>query len=976
MKIQPAVSTPPSQRRTVTFEYDARELPALDQVQLRGSFDPATGRYDAGWNEGQSIPMRDDGQAGDKVAGDGVYTAQVSLEQGQSQDFRWGAIDGKGRWLVMREEALPFSIDGPERVTYAPVTTHLYGMHRHGEDVSFRTWAPRAEGLSLEIYGAEGRKLESIPMERDGQDFKLEVPGGWPRLEGKTYKFGLRDARGELVKEYGDPYARYLGGQQRGLERIFVDPILGIETGWYDDSSKGGPNYADNPQYGRFTVDDYLDADKVELVFKDESGRQLSKTELLERLGEPRLVDYDQASPGDRRDVDVLRNWQLANSPNLTPYFWTNSVSESGAIEMTKRLSPATGGGWVSVVNNFAELVGLRYEFHVHQDGQLLGDKDGDGQLNADERQQLAFNEADNRIAARPGAARGARIKAGTFQPRFSDTPRKEDDFRRFVIYEAHVGSFLSHKDNGVPATFEDMVANLDYLDALGVNTIELLPTQEFGGKRDWGYTPDYYFAGSDAYGFEMPRDKAVEQGLIKPDEQAGQESVWIDGTDALKFFVDQAHRRGFQVLGDVVYNHTSGRPDGDNPLAAIDGDRQSFFSWYGQYQSQTPWGAKPAYSEQGVKDFFTDHAVAQLQEYQFDGLRFDFTQVLHNTGPANEQIEGMNTLRQINRTIGLVRPQAYTVAEDFSGNWLVGAPLDKSEWQNGILKKGMGFQNVWNDRYRDDIYEVGKGGSMDRLMDSLVNHHGVSGWDRAVLYAHSHDEVGNSGEWIGRAVAGSKSDAAVLSPFPRGVARSVAALTLLGPGVPMLWQGEEFLANNDFKHGLTSTWGQDTDWLHFPVTPDILARFQDGQVQGLTTRQQELYARYQTFDASAREKAETDALRAGHFQAYQDLVALRQSSPAFLADAPIERIYTHNEDRVMAFNRKSGDDSYVVLTNFADKDQPGYQLPLPQGRWKEVFNSNSEAYGGTNFGNAGRTLSSTDPVVIPAGSTIVLQRV
>lgn len=62
-------------------------------------------------------------------------------------------------------------------------------------------------------------------------------------------------------------------GQQRGLEKIFVDPVLGFETGWYDDSGKGGPNYADNPTWGRFTVDNHGDAQKVQLVLRDEQGR-------------------------------------------------------------------------------------------------------------------------------------------------------------------------------------------------------------------------------------------------------------------------------------------------------------------------------------------------------------------------------------------------------------------------------------------------------------------------------------------------------------------------------------------------------------------------------------------------------------------------------------------------------------------------------------------------------------------------------
>ena len=119
------------------------------------------------------------------------------------------------------------------------------------------------------------------------------------------------------------------------------------------------------------------------------------------------------------------------------------------------------------------------------------------------------------------------------------------------------------------------------------------MPTNEFGGKHDWGYTPDYYFAGAEAYGFDMPVKEALERGLITPEEAAGKNSVWIHGTDAIKLFVDEAHNRGFNVFADVVYNHVSGKADADNPLAMIDGDKKSFFKWWGQYVSQSPWGEK-----------------------------------------------------------------------------------------------------------------------------------------------------------------------------------------------------------------------------------------------------------------------------------------------------------------------------------------------------------------------------------------------
>lgn len=975
-----------------TFEYDARGMGGrLRDLALRGNFNFGTGQLDSSWNGGAAVPMHDDGKNGDAVAGDGVFTAQAPVSGAAGQTFQWGVVGtspkGPNDWLILQENPVEIKAGDKPISRYAPVSQHLYGVHRDGEDVRFQTWAPAIGGdykLNVDVYAADGKLERSLPMEKDEKsgNWSLRVPGGWNELEGRTYKYAPRNSAGEILKNskgepvtYSDPASRFLMGQQRGLEKIFVDPVLGFETGWYDDSGKGGPNYADNPQWARFTVDNHGDAERVQLVLRDADGRQLTRAELLDRLGEPSFTPYEQAPGKDKHDVDVLRSWSLANSPKIESYLWTNKVNDDGSIEMKKVETNRTGSGWTVAVNNFPKLEGLRYEFQVWKNGVLVGDQNGDKQLSDPERQATPFNEPwDNTISAHPGSARRSLIRESNFQPQFADKPRIETDFRKKVIFELHVGSFLGPQDNGLPPTAEDLVQNLDYLQELGVTDIYMMPTSEFGGKRDWGYTTDYFYAGAEAYGFEMPRDQAVREGLLRPDQEKDKQSIWVSGTEAVQWLNDQLHKRGFSTMGDVVYNHTSGKPDGDNPLWSIDGDQNSFFKW-GDRMSYTPWGAKPNYSSQGVRDFFASNAAQQVLEMGFDNLRFDFTQVLHNTGDAGEQVAGMDQLRQINRTLKTINPNIVTVAEDFSRNWLVAADLDKAEEQWGVQKKGMGFQAVWNDGVREAIYKGAEGtASMDDLMNALEHHYGVTGWDRAVLYAHSHDEVGNSGKWVARAAAHSKDG--VLEPYPRAAARTGAALMLTGPGMPMMWQGEEFLANNDFKHGLTSTWGYDTNWLNFKVTPDRLDVFKRGAVGELRPDEKPLYERWQAMSAEQKQEAEKYTLQAGHFKAYKDLIALRRSSAAFDADAPVNRVFTHNGDRVIAFARGSGDDQFVVISNLADVDRQGYNVQLPPGQWKEVLNTNAREYGGSGTGNAGATIPSGAGMTLPAGGTIVLRKV
>ena len=934
----------------VTFEVDARSLPEADSVSLKGSFDPKTGGFDPNWNKGKSLPMRDDGKGGDRVAGDRIYTRQLELSGGAGSEYWWGAEDQDGRYLVTTEHNPKVVLSGEEQTErLTPLALKKYGLQENDGKTSVRAWSPSAQSMTLEVYDPEGKLHSEIPMSRPENgptDWQADLGRSKAELDGYSYLLKESDAEGNETR-YIDPFARKLVGQQRGLERIFVDPIGGFETGWYDDSGKGGPNYADNLQMGRFSVDGQHGADQMFVAFKDENGKPLTREQLVDRLGPTGLTTYDQAEAKDKRDWDVLTSWQLQKSPSLEPYLVSDEIGVDGRVPL-RRMTEATGdGGWVGVIHNFGALKGLTYEFQGEKDGKLVADLNGDGKLDKGELARTPYNDPENVIVDRPGSARRARISAHDYQHRFGDTPRIESDPSKQVIYEAHVGSFLAAKDNGLPATFEDLEKRLDYVLDLGATALELMPTAEFGGKKDWGYTNDHYFAGADAYGFSMPADKAKEEGLLPADAQhAPGEEVRIDGTDALKWFIDKAHQRGLNVYGDVVYNHTSGKPDGDNPLHSIGGKENDFFRWPDGNHNETPWGRKPDYADPFVKQFFTDNAAQQISEYGYDGLRFDFTQVLHNTGDNFQKQAGMETLRQVSRGLELVKPGVFTVAEDFSRDPLVASPLDWSREQDGMTRKGMGFDAVWNDHYRDAIYESVKNipGAADRLIASMQSHVGVPGTGQMLTYSHSHDEVGNSGKWIGRLAAGTKSDEGVLSDLARSKARTSAALTLLGPGIPMLWQGEEHLANNDFKHGLTSTWGADTTWL-------------DG-------------------DDAQKATPESKA-RQGHFKVHQDLIGLRRSSDAFFPTAPVERVFTHNDDQIAAFSRKGASgDTFVVITQMNGENRSGYPIPLPEGQWQEVFNTDATDYGGDGFGNAGATVSGRASLNLPGGGTIVLRKV
>jgi malto-oligosyltrehalose trehalohydrolase len=184
---------------------------------------------------------------------------------------------------------------------------------------------------------------------------------------------------------------------------------------------------------------------------------------------------------------------------------------------------------------------------------------------------------------------------ASRFQPRDVDGPSEVIDPAAFawddggwqgrpweeaVIYELHVGAFTSQ------GRYKGVEAKLHHLRDLGVTAIELMPLADFAGKRNWGYDGVLPFAPDSRYG--------------RPEE--------------LKALVQAAHRAGLMVFLDVVYNHFG--PKG-NYLHAY---APQFFT----ERHKTPWGAAIDFENKHVRSFFIHNALYWLEEYCFDGLRFD----------------------------------------------------------------------------------------------------------------------------------------------------------------------------------------------------------------------------------------------------------------------------------------------------------------------------------------------------------------
>lgn len=365
------------------------------------------------------------------------------------------------------------------------------------------------------------------------------------------------------------------------------------------------------------------------------------------------------------------------------------------------------------------------------------------------------------------------------------------------VLYELHVGTFTPE------GTFRAAIDRLDYLSQLGITAIELMPIADFPGGRDWGYDGATLFAPESAYG--RPED--------------------------LKALIDAAHARQLMVFLDVVYNHFG--PEG-NYLGAYAG---RFFD----QSRHTPWGAAIDFvAEPVVRRFFVDNALYWLEEYRFDGLRFDAVHAIDD--PSSPDI-----LEEI----------AAAVRAGVAAGRHVHLVLENDDNIVRYLKRDASnephhFVAQWNDDIHHALHVLLTGESRGYYADyaddparrlarclaegfayqgdaSEFRNGAVRGESSAhlpptsfVSFLQNHDQIGNRA--FGERLA---------ALAPREAVRAGLAVLLLAPAVPMLFMGEEwgsrlpFLFFCDLGEDLRTPVreGRRREFAGFPEFADPLAR-------------------------------------------------------------------------------------------------------------------------------------------------------
>jgi maltooligosyltrehalose trehalohydrolase len=333
------------------------------------------------------------------------------------------------------------------------------------------------------------------------------------------------------------------------------------------------------------------------------------------------------------------------------------------------------------------------------------------------------------------------------------------------VVYEMHLGTFTEG------GTWQAAAEKLEYLKDTGITLLEIMPVADFPGKFGWGYDGVQPYAPASIYG--------------RPDD--------------MRAFVDRAHANGLGVILDVVYNHLG--PDGNYFT--------KFSELYLSTKYKTDWGTAINFDgEQSlpVREYFRENAAYWIREFHLDGLRLDATQDIHDESETHMLVEITQAARQAAQGTSGVRC-IVVIGENEPQDTRLIRPVEAG---------GFGLDALWNDDYhhtamvaltgKADAYYSDYRGTPQEFVSAVKHGYLYQGqWYRwqgkrrgksmlgmprasMVIFIQNHDQIANSAH--GQRIHEQTSP---------GMLRALTALTLLAPGTPMLFQGQEFGASSPF---------------------------------------------------------------------------------------------------------------------------------------------------------------------------------
>jgi 1,4-alpha-glucan branching enzyme len=468
-------------------------------------------------------------------------------------------------------------------------------------------------------------------------------------------------------------------------------------------------------------------------------------------------------------------------------------------------------------------------------------------------------------------------------------------------VYEAHVGMASEQAKVGSFNEFTDTVLNR--VADLGYNAIQLMAVTEHPYYGSFGYHVSNFYAVSSRFG--------------TPDE--------------LKRLIDQAHARGIRVLLDVVHSHAV--KNTQEGLNMFDGTDYQYFH-AGPRGQHVAWDSLLFdYSKYEVRRFLLSNLRYWLEEFRFDGFRFDgVTSMMyldHGLGASfssydqyfngNVDRDAVVYLQLANQLVHQVKTDAITVAEDVSGMVGIARPID----EGGLgfdYRLAMGVPDYWikllKER-KDEDWNLGD------IFHTLMNRRFG---EKHIGYAESHDQamVGDKtiAFWLmDKEMYWHMDNASKSLVVDRGIAlhKMIRLITFSLAG-----EGYLNFMGNEFGH---------PEWIDFP-------REGNGYSYQYARRQWSL--------------ADNSSLRYQGLQRFDQAMMELDKKYSLLSDPFIEQLYVHEDQKLLIYRRGP----LVFVFNFhATESYSDFRIPVPDPKdYKPILNTDDKRFSGTGLVDANVT--------------------
>ncbi|GAB4365666.1 MAG: type I pullulanase [Calditrichia bacterium] len=493
---------------------------------------------------------------------------------------------------------------------------------------------------------------------------------------------------------------------------------------------------------------------------------------------------------------------------------------------------------------------------------------------------------------------------------------------RDLIIYEMHIRDLTAHPSSGLPdgkrgyyssLIEENQDGGLAYIQSLGVNAVELLPSQDFGNievpykdpqapvfntwnpyaRNHWGYMTSYFFA---------PESYYASGATLEPGKYCGEDGRQIK---EFKEMVKAFHRRGIAVLMDVVYNHVSQYDY--NPLKYIDKFYYFRLNDDCTFTSVSGCGNDLKTERPMARRLIIDSVIHWMKEYHIDGFRFDLAKLID-----------WETCDQIYRQTRQVNPHVILIAEPWGGGYdpTGFSDHDWASWndqiRNGVKGQnphdGLGFIfGEWQGNNRLS--------SLQRYVLGSLREFGgqYRKADHSVNYLESHDDH-TLGDFIRIGLRDVSEEEKItnlekhvtLTPEQLKLNKLAALFLFTSQGAVMIHEGQEYarskvIAKTDahdphqgkIDHNSYNK-NNETNWLNFDHV-----------------------------------KINSDLI-----EYYRGLIQMRKSHQAFRWSRPEDIDFMLQEDSLfLTYRILDHDKQYLVLLN--GNRQQEYAFTLPEGDWQ-----------------------------------------